>query len=941
MKKLPLSELKLMMLDLDTPDSEIAQYLTLDDASSDAFSPRVLPDETRVDIGDAEAAIALDWANNLSRWRRQKKYRRKISGGFRGLKVVSEGDSWFQYPWILEDVIDQLFDDYAILSLGAAGDTLEEMLKKDEFAAEIARERPDLFLLSAGGNDVFGAGRLQTLVKNRGDEPGDYLNDEFDAVLKTLIQGLRGVFGRLSRSFPELRMLVHGYDYAIPNKGQWLGKPLERAGITDVALQKAILAAVVDRYNTALQGVVGEFPNARYVDCRGVVTDSRWYDELHPKNDGYAAVADRFRLIIRSELFNRRRSVEAFPQPLVPEWSAGGPGTLKEDDLAPEDFRKLVQRRARALGLEVAEQTGAWDEPTRKQAEEQISKFYEKVHFERDFLPAKFLRDGAERAKAVCRIRSSIGELGTGFLVVNRGFLMTNNHVLPAPAAAEGGIAEFGFEEGGQVSYVNLLPERFFTTDIELDFTIVACDVTAVPEATPIALLRSPATVTRHEQVNIIQHPRGRPKEVALHENKVTRVQNQSIQYQTDTEPGSSGSPVFNNNWDLVALHHQGWSSADGSATNQGVRMSAIVAKLIARESTGESFGELLSSVPDTSPYLGFFDAAGVGDTALEVEVPDFRGTRDFADVGFWNIEHFNRRVEDRRVEDVANVVARLSMDVLGLTEVDQQAMERLTQSLRSRGSAMDFKLLNVTGGQDIAVLFDQDTTEVSLDDSIAQRHDSLLRVETPGGKKAFPRAPLFARCKVMDDASTHAVEFMLIVVHLKAFGDPISRARRRLAAQSLAEIIEDIRENEKLPVILGGDFNEAINNDVLSSLTGSPDMVALTTDDAEDGAASYIGGSRRSLIDHILISGDVRPGSIQGDDAAIVRLDRRISDFSEDVSDHVPVVMRVVMRDAPINLDGDHGSQGSIVGSLDGNRVTIQVPKDVSEIHVSIEDAH
>ena len=69
---------------------------------------------------------------------------------------------------------------------------------------------------------------------------------------------------------------------------------------------------------------------------------------------------------------------------------------------------------------------------------------------------------------------------------------------------------------------------------------------------------------------------RPRRKEIALHDNNVTYVYDRVIRYNTDTEGGSSGSPVFNDQWQLCALHHAGWKNADGSATNEGIRISAI-----------------------------------------------------------------------------------------------------------------------------------------------------------------------------------------------------------------------------------------------------------------------------------------------------------------------------------------------------------------------------
>ncbi len=61
-------------------------------------------------------------------------------------------------------------------------------------------------------------------------------------------------------------------------------------------------------------------------------------------------------------------------------------------------------------------------------------------------------------------------------------------------------------------------------TNQPLDFTIIACHGRGLEDIDPIPLLRNPAVVSRHERLNIIQHPQGRQKEVALHDNKVSRI---------------------------------------------------------------------------------------------------------------------------------------------------------------------------------------------------------------------------------------------------------------------------------------------------------------------------------------------------------------------------------------------------------------------------------
>ena len=105
---------------------------------------------------------------------------------------------------------------------------------------------------------------------------------------------------------------------------------------------------------------------------------------------------------------------------------------------------------------------------------------------------------------------------------------------------------------------VSIQPDLLFLTDVELDFTIVGCAGQGIEEIPPIKISRNSALATRNDPVNIIQHPAGRQKEIAIHENKVKRVLDKVIHYETDTEPGSSGSPVFNNNWDLVGLAPRG-----------------------------------------------------------------------------------------------------------------------------------------------------------------------------------------------------------------------------------------------------------------------------------------------------------------------------------------------------------------------------------------------
>ena len=131
------------------------------------------------------------------------------------------------------------------------------------------------------------------------------------------------------------------------------------------------------------------------------------------------------------------------------------------------------------------------------------------------------------------------------------------------------------------------------------------------------------------------------------------------------------------------------------------------------------------------------------------------------------------------------------------------------------------------------------------------------------------------------------------------------------------------------LPVVLGGDFNDRIDTNVFSTLRDAPDLVAMTADDASTDAISYIGGRFRSLIDHILVSRDVRLGEIDGDDTAIVRLDRSIRDFSDTVSDHVPLVFRMIYRGRPLIITPEET----------GQEIRMDIPEGASTLEMSFTD--
>jgi len=248
--------------------------------------------------------------------------------------LVAVGDSWFDYPF--HDVLTLLDDDYGyrVESSAHAGDAIEAMAyNRGGQLEKLARcfEKvsalgavPKAVLLSGGGDDIAGD-EFGMLLNNANSSIAGWNSEVVDGVINeriaTAYRTVLDAIAVLSRHYAgdTLPVLIHGYDYAVPDgrgllggwgplPGPWLQPGFAEKQFAGLPQNTAMVQDLIDRFNTMLQTLAGkpEYQYVHYIDLRGTLSNSLradsykawWANELHPEKKGFDAVTARFAKVL-------------------------------------------------------------------------------------------------------------------------------------------------------------------------------------------------------------------------------------------------------------------------------------------------------------------------------------------------------------------------------------------------------------------------------------------------------------------------------------------------------------------------------------------------------------------------------------------------------------------------------------------------------------------
>lgn len=290
----------------------------------------------------------LGFLNPLSQKIKLKKFFRRLKKNRTNKIVFAEGDSWLEYPIFIREITDQLIrtKKYAVYSDAYGGDWIADIVNENvNLISKLDNVMPHALIISGGGNDIVGretatkkespqntvlykmikqgVTNVDALDLNSHDGKMAFGQQCFNNGFNELLVIIHAQYFHLIRAVNLInkrdgfKILLHGYDYAIPSSqkgfgwnplrimkpisnlflknGTWLKDPLVAAGYNAPLEQQAIIYVMIERFNETLVNVTGCASNVYFIDCRNSVNPQKgWYNELHPTSRAFKDISKAF-----------------------------------------------------------------------------------------------------------------------------------------------------------------------------------------------------------------------------------------------------------------------------------------------------------------------------------------------------------------------------------------------------------------------------------------------------------------------------------------------------------------------------------------------------------------------------------------------------------------------------------------------------------------------
>ena len=234
------------------------------------------------------------------------------SAGTGPLRVLAEGDSWFDYPSFYGGGLVPRLEDclgVPILSLAKAGDETRYMLgvKERKLLAQHLRDGSpnggawELLLFSGGGNDIVDESMVMWLHDFDPSKPAHQLLNKarFASALELVRAAYEDLITLRDQLSPGTHLAFHGYDFPIADGrkichlGPWLKPAFDARGFPpDGVASGAVLKAMLEAFAAMLLTLTRN--NVSFIQTQGTLKREKasWHNEMHPSRGGFDQIAD-------------------------------------------------------------------------------------------------------------------------------------------------------------------------------------------------------------------------------------------------------------------------------------------------------------------------------------------------------------------------------------------------------------------------------------------------------------------------------------------------------------------------------------------------------------------------------------------------------------------------------------------------------------------------